>query len=133
MTSGENNTTTDKAKRLTTITIVSLFYLLVGLITAIVNTLSVALHLYGYATHGRQEPLYYLLLLIAGMISGIIAVVAGIGLWKLKRWAYQTAIVISGLLILISLFSLSFIPIIFHGLILVGLFSKGVKLAFTSS
>ena len=133
MTSGENNITTDKAKRPTTITIVSLFYLLVGSITAIVNTLSIALHLSGYATHGRQEPLSYLLLLIVGMVSGIIAVVAGIGLWKLKRWAYQTAIVISGLLILISLFSLSFIPIIFHGLILVGLFSKGVKSVFTSS
>jgi len=132
MTVSQNNSTNDKPNRSTAITIISIFYLLVGLVTAIVNTLSVALHLYGYMTHGRQEPLYYLLLLIVGMVSGIVAVIAGIGLWKLKKWAYQTAIVISGLLILISLFSLSFIPIIFHGLILVGLLSKGVKSAFTS-
>ena len=133
MTTSEDNTTNDRSKRSTTITIISIFYLLVGSVTAFMNTLSVALHLYGYATHGRQEPLYYLLLLIVGLVSGVIAFVAGIGLWRLKRWAYQTAVVISGLLILINLLSFSFIPIIFHGLALVGLFSKGVKAKLTSS
>jgi hypothetical protein len=133
MTTSENNTTKDQTKRSTIITIISLFYILVGLITAFVNTISVALQLYGYATRGRQEPIYYLLLLIVGMVSGIIAVIAGIGLWKLKRWAYLAAIAISGLLILVNLFASSFIPIIFHALILVGLFSKGVKATYTSS
>ena len=133
MTTGDVDTIKDKPKRTILIALISISYILIGGVIAIINLLIIVLHLYEY-----------LLIPIGYIVSGIIAITTGVGFWKLKRWAYQAAIVISGLFILINSYwffsvlshgkgSLSFIPIIFHGLFLIGLFSKHVKAIFTSS
>jgi len=133
MSTGDVDTIKDEPKRTTLITIISISYILIGCVSAIIEFLIIVLHLYEY-----------LLIPIGYIVFDIINITAGVGFWKLKRWAYQTAIVISGLTILINLYwffsvlshgksSLSFIPIIYHGLLLIGLFSKNVKSIFTSS
>lgn len=125
------------------VTIISILYLFIGVINAIINLISFILNVVGNRVNGQAAPTSYLLLLFAGLVLGVLTIITGAGLFVLKAWAYKAAIGISGLSILIYLyaflttlmsghFSTSIIIVLIHVLILGGLFSKHVKAAFSS-
>ena len=133
----------DKVKRSTVVGMISIFYLLVGFMTLLANSFQIVIYFVRNNASREGEPLSILLLIIVGITMGILMIIASVGLWKLKRWAYQMAIVISGLSVPIYLFvfitalgrgqsSTVYGAIVFHALILVGLFSRNAKVLFTS-
>jgi hypothetical protein len=144
MVANERNTL-NNTKRSRVVTIISILYLLIGFITALVATLGVIVHLMRNINIGLTEPFSSFLLTIVGIVWGTLMVIVGFGLWKLKRWAYWMAIVISGLLAMTNIITLlsalsrgqssstSYIGIIFHGFVFVGLLSRAARATFTSS
>ena len=134
----------NNVKRSKIVTLISILYLLIGFITALVTTLSVIVHLLRSINIGLID-LFPDLLTLVGIVWGILMIIVGFGLWKLKRWAYWMAIVISGFLAITNIINLfralssgqspltTYIGIVFHGFVIVGLLSKGAKATFTSS
>ena len=138
----DERNTINNTKRSRVVTIISILYLLIGFITALVATLGVIVHLIRNINIGLIEPFSNFLLTIVGIVWGTLMVIVGFGLWKLKRWAYWMAIVISGLLAMTNIITLlsalsrgqssstAYIGIIFHGFVFVGLLSRGAKATF---
>lgn len=125
-------------KRPRNITVVSLFYWFNAIALGVIGVVLTLLH-------SQAPDEMSSIPLIGGLVVGSIALaifiaIAGSGLWRLKIWAHQAAIVISSLIVIVNLgFFVDgiikgrlVIPygIVFHGLVLWVLNSKDVKAVF---
>ena len=51
-----------------------------------------------------------MIVIYSGILLGIVGLVAGVGLWMLKRWSFWLTIVVSVINILLNMFGLAMVP-----------------------
>ena len=143
MVTHDNALNKNKAKRPTSITLISIFYWLHVLALMPIAIISIARLVRGNPDENINLDILAptVILLIVALALALVYALAGWGLWKMEQWARHTAIVTSGLMVLINLAttcsaiingrisipSYAFV----HGLIFAALFNSNVKNSFT--